>query len=401
MTASEVIEQTEKLSHHHEPSDLQPIALIGNGCFSAAPGRSFRTAAAIFFIATLAGLFFAAQIYYSAASLERPVTWGQALYWGFGDWYEWALLSPAIFWLCRRFRFERSVWPKSPAVHLVAGLTFAGVHAVMCAAASVLQGAVVGPPVSFTASAQRLLAGRSHFNFAVYLLIVAAWHAWEYHRKYREREAEAADLSARLARAQLEALRMQLNPHFLFNTLNAISSLMLKDVISANKMISRLGELLRFALENKDQQEVPLRQELDFLQRYLEIERIRFGPRLNIAIETEPATLQAVVPNLILQPLVENAIHHAIEPAASAGQITLRSTLDHGKLLLEVVDNGRGLSFETEGPNQTRERVGLSNTQERLRKLYGSEQSFGLRQNLAGGVTASIVIPFRQEMSTC
>src|SRR5207247_130193 len=128
------------------------------------------------------------------------------------------------------------------------------------------------------------------------------------------------------AQAQLEALRMQLNPHFLFNTLNAISSLMLKDVNAANKMISRLGDLLRLALETRNQQEVPLHQELEFVQRYLEIEQIRFGDRLKVKMDLEPTTLEANVPNFILQPLVENAIRHAIEPLRADGQIILRAT---------------------------------------------------------------------------
>lgn len=367
------------------------------------PHATLRTACIIFLIATFAGFFFAAQIFYSSASFKHPVTWGQALYWAFGDWYEWALLSPAIFWLSRRFEFDRTRWPGSIAVHLGFGLALSTIHAAMCAAAAVLQGVVVGPPISFLESFQRLLATRTHFNLAVYVVIVSAWHAWNYHRKYREREAEAADLTARLAQAQLEALRMQLNPHFLFNTLNAISSLMLKDVIAANKMISRLGELLRFALETKDQQEVPLKQELEFLQRYLEIERIRFGPRLNFAMQMEPSTLDASVPNLILQPLVENAIRYAIEPSSGIGQITLRSTRENGSLLIQVADNGSGLApastLAAHHGADHRERVGLRNTRERLQKLYGAAQSFDLRDNPSGGVIASITIPLRLGVS--
>src|SRR5215831_3337891 len=225
----------------------------------------WRVALIVFLVATLAGFFFTAQVYYSTASLAHRVSWLQALYWGFGDWYEWALLSPLIFFLCRRLPFDRRSWRKSVLVHSVSGITLAFFHAVLCALAAVLQGVVTGVPIPFTASLLGLLARRGHFNLAVYALIVCAWHAWDYHRKYREREAEAADLNMRLARAQLEALRMQLNPHFLFNTLNAISGLMLNDVTGANKMLSRLGELLRLTLETRDQQEVSLEQELKFL----------------------------------------------------------------------------------------------------------------------------------------
>ena len=360
------------------------------------PGR-WRVGAKVFLIATLLGFFFAAQIYYSAASFQDAVSWGQSLYWAFGDWYEWALLSPVIFWLCRRFRFDRQSWPRSLPVHFVGGLLLSGVHAVLCALAAVFQGWVTGTPALFGDQVHTLLANRTHFNLAVYAVIVCAWHAWDYHRRYREREAQTTELAARLAQAQLQALRMQLNPHFLFNTLNAVSSLMLKDVNLANRMIVRLGELLRLTLEIGDHQEVPLQQELDFLRRYIEIEQIRFGDLLKVKIDVEPVTLDATVPNLILQPLVENAIHHAIEPRAAGGRIELRCVRSNGSLLLQVSDTGQGLNSpktdETSDP--AREHIGLNNTRQRLQKLYGDRQSFELVENPSGGMTANIFIPFR------
>jgi len=362
------------------------------------PGKG-RIGAKVLLIATSLGLFFAAQIYYSAASFQHSVSWGQALYWAFGDWYEWALLSPVIFWLCRRFQFDRRSWPKSLPVHLVVGLLLAGVHAMLCALAAVLQGWVTGATTLFSSEVHKLLANRTHFNLAVYTVIVCAWHAWDYHRRYREREAQATELAARLAQAQLQALRMQLHPHFLFNTLNSISSLMLKNVNSANQMIVRLSELLRLTLEISNDQEVPLQQELDFLRRYVEIEQIRFGDLLKVKMDVEPATLHANVPNLILQPLVENAIHHAIEPQIAGGQIELRCTRSNGSLVLQVSDNGQGHGslkpHFVEASNQARERIGLNNTRQRLQKLYGDHQSFELVENASGGMTANIIIPFR------
>ena len=362
------------------------------------PGK-WGVGAIVFLIATLLGLFFAGQIYCSAASFHQSVSWGQALYWAFGDWYEWALLSPVIFWLCRRFQFDRRSWPKSLPVHLVGGLMLSGLHAVLCALAAVLQGWVTGAPRVFGSEVHHLLANRTHFNLAVYTVIVCSWHAWDYHRKYREREAQATELAAQLARAQLQALRMQLQPHFLFNTLNSISSLMLKDVNSANRMIVRLSELLRLTLEISNDQEVPLQTELDFLRRYVEIEQIRFGDLLKVKMDVEPVTLHANVPNLILQPLVENAVHHAIEPQTAGGQIELRCARSNGSLVLQVSDNGQGHgSLKTdavETANQARERIGLNNTRQRLQKLYGGQQSFELVQNAAGGMTANIIIPFR------
>ena len=340
----------------------------------------WRAVSKVLLIATLLGLFFAAQIFYSAASFHHPVSWGQALYWALGDWYEWALLSPVVFWLCWRFQFDRKSWPTSLPVHLVVGLLLSGVHAVLCALAAVLQGWVTAAPTLFGSEVHKVLANRTHFNIAVYAVIVCAWHAWDYQWRYREREAQATELAARLAQAQLQALRMQINPHFLFNTLNTISSLMLKDVNSANRMIVRLGELLRLTLDISNDQEVPLQQELEFLRRYVEIEQIRFGELLQVRMDIEPATLNATVPNLILQPLVENAIRHAIEPQATGGHIELRCVRDNGSLLLQVSDNGHGpnprKADSADGSNQARERIGLNNTRQRLQKLYGERQRF-------------------------
>src|SRR3989442_7300611 len=171
--------------------------------------------------------------------------------------------------------------------------------------------------------------------------------------------------------------------HFLFNTLHAVSSLMLKDVIAANRMITRLGELLRLTLETTDQQEVPLQQELEFLWRYLEIEQIRFGDRLTVRLDVEPDTLAAAVPNLILQPLVENAIRYAIEPNPGPGQVELSVVRKNGQLFLQVSDNGIGDrshdAREVSGACVTREGIGLSNTRQRLRQLYAARQSPGLQ----------------------
>ena len=350
-------------------------------------------------ISSVLGFCFAAQIHFSSVAFGRPVSWGQALYWALGDWYEWAILSPLIFWVSRRFSLERARWRSNLAVHFVAGVLLSVVHLLLCGLAEKLQGWVEGNRTAFAASVQRLFTNRFHINLAVYGLIVCAWHAYAYYRKYREREAQAAELAVRLAQTQLQALRMQLNPHFLFNTLHAVSSLMLSDVVAANRMITRLGELLRLTLETTDQQEVPLEQELEFLRRYLEIERIRFGDRLAVRLDVEPAILDAVVPNLILQPLVENAVRHAIEPNTGPGQIELSAVRNNGELLLQVSDNGAGgrpqQSPAVNGACVMREGIGLSNTRRRLRQLYGERQSLQLKQRESGGLLVRVTIPFR------
>ena len=197
-------------------------------------------------------------------------------------------------------------------------------------------------------------------------------------------------LEKRLVEARLQALQMQLIPHFLFNTLHAISALMHQDVEAADRMITRLSELLRHALESTDQQEAPLREEIDFLKRYLEIEETRFGDRLKIELNIPPDTEDLLVPNLALQPLVENAIQHGIEPHARPGRVTISARRDGANLLLEVRDTGNGAPA-----GSWREGVGLTNTRSRLRQLYGDRQTFELGSAPGGGFLASIRLPCR------
>jgi len=232
-----------------------------------------------------------------------------------------------------------------------------------------------------------------HFNLLIYWVIVSVSHAFDYYRQMQERELRAAELEKRLAQARLQTLQMQLNPHFLFNSLHAISALVHKDADMADQMITRLSDLLRYALEGTDAQEVPLRQELDFLRRYLEIEQTRFGDRLAVGLEIAPETLDALVPNLLLQPLVENAIRHGIEPRAKPGRIELRAGCENGQLKLEVRDNGVGLSPD----RKVEEGVGLSNTRARLKQLYGERHRFALSETPGGGLSVSLELPFRAQ----
>jgi len=202
--------------------------------------------------------------------------------------------------------------------------------------------------------------------------------------------SRAAELEKGLAQAKLQALQMQLNPHFLFNTLHSISSLMHKDIEAADKMITRLSDLLRAALEGAGTQEVSLRQELKLLELYLAIEKIRFGNRLTVKLDVAADVLEAQVPNLILQPLVENAIRHGIEPRARPGRIELQAHRQNGVLAVVLSDDGTGL-----GQNGAiREGIGLSNTRARLRELYGSAHRFELASGPQGGVRVELNIPY-------
>jgi two-component sensor histidine kinase len=333
---------------------------------------------------TLIGLSFAFQFHLSSSKAGLDVTWRQAINYALGDWYVFALLSVPVIRLTRVFHFEAPTRGRSLVVHLLGSVIFSLAYMILRAWVGTWQS-----DASFAEAFQPLLVKTWHFNFLIYWVVVAVTCAFDYYSKYRERELRAIELEKRLAQAKLQALQMQLNPHFLFNSLHSISALMHQDVEAADRMISRLSELLRAALDNTENQEVPLRKELDFLNRYLEIEQIRFGSRLTIEIQAPTETLEAQVPNLILQPLVENAIRHGIEPHARPGRIQLLARRQRDELTIEVHDNGSGLASLS-----LVDGVGLSNTRARLRTLYGDAHLFEFCNPQEGGLLVRMTIPF-------
>ncbi|MEA2336973.1 MAG: two-component system, LytTR family, sensor kinase [Thermoanaerobaculia bacterium] len=209
--------------------------------------------------------------------------------------------------------------------------------------------------------------------------------------KYRDRELRGAQLAAELSRAQLQALKMQLKPHFLFNTLNSISSLMYSDVEMADTMLARLSDFLRLTLDRELDQEVTLSEELEFIRRYLEIEKIRFEDRLTVSVDVGADIGEARVPTLALQPLIENAIHHGIASRPEGGSIAIAARRDAGSLHISVTDDGVGCGSEERHPQ---ERIGLANTRARLERLYGTAQRFTFADSPAGGFVVEMVIPF-------
>lgn len=338
---------------------------------------------------TLIGLSFAGQFYISSSKLGRPVTWGFAVSYSLGDWYVFAVLSIPVVALSRRCRIGPGKGWRPVAVHLAASSGFAVAYMVLRAAVAQWQGPWSGGALRFVETLNTLAVKTLHFTLLIYWVIVAVQHAFAYYQEAQERHLRAAELEGRLVQARLQALQMQLNPHFLFNTLHGIAALMHQDVDAADRMIIRLSELLRYALESTEAHEVTLKQELSFLERYLEIERARFGPRLSVSQRVDPGVLGASVPNLILQPLVENAIRHGIEPHARPGRIELRAARDGGMLRLEVWDNGDGVG------DRPVEHVGLRNTRHRLAQLYGEEQSLEFGRPIEGGTVVRIQLPFR------
>jgi two-component system, LytTR family, sensor kinase len=331
---------------------------------------------------TFVALFFASQTYlnYRSSGGRAPVA--IILEMSLMEWYLWGLLAPFIVWLARRIPLERSHWARSLAIHAGASVGFAFVE---WWANNFLRHHVLG----FSQNIKLVYV--FHQNLTTYWILVAATQGYLFYWRYREGEVRAAQLSAQLAQAQLQALRMQLHPHFLFNTLNAISTLVHKDPEIADRMIARLSDLLRTTLENIGVQEVRLAKELEFLERYLEIERMRFADRLEVRMRISPETLDARTPYLILQPLVENAIRHGIAPRSAPGCIEVSAERKDGMLVLMVKDDGPGIAAE----KNPKDGVGISSTRARLERLYGPAHRFAMKNGADGGLVVTLALPFQ------
>jgi sensor histidine kinase YesM len=347
---------------------------------------------------TLFAFFFSTQIYLNIIYRGRSQPFFGILIPWLICGYLWAALTPVTLRLARRFPLEKEVIVRRVALHLLFGALVSLLQLV--AYNFVFQTLVRRTSDSFfpLGPFQDVFVGQFHFNLLLYCVLVGLYQTFDYYRRFREREQraaqlelEAAQLETQLTRAQLDALKMQLHPHFLFHTLNTISVLMEEDVVAANEMLLRLSDLLRAALKNNEAHEVTLEEELQFLEKYLQIEQARFQDRLKVRIDLAPETLAAYLPNLILQPLVENAIRHAVAPRATETLIEIRSWKLDGHLHLSVSDNGDGMIDHAVPTNG----IGLSNTRARLEKLYGSNQDFRLETTAGRGVHISITIPFR------
>ncbi|HEY0544211.1 MAG TPA: histidine kinase [Pyrinomonadaceae bacterium] len=346
---------------------------------------------------SLVALFFSSQAYVQARIYQLPVTFLRVMSWQFSSCYVWFLLTPIILWLNRRFPLERGKWRRSLPAHILFSILVALVQQSVDARVLPLLGYYPGVTFkSYWEAYKFFLFVNFHLALFFYWAILGVNYAIDYYQKYRERELRASQLEMRLAQARLQVLKMQLHPHFLFNTLNAISELVYKDPESAEQMITNLSDLLRLSLENVGVQEVPLKQELDFLNKYVEIEQTRFHDRLRLSMEIEPETLDACVPNMILQPLVENAIRHGIGMRSSGGQIEIGADREGGMLHLFVRDDGRGLLNGEQ--KALKEGVGLANTRARLAHLYGASHRFDLKNSPGGGLTVDLAIPFRNSL---
>jgi len=343
---------------------------------------------------TLYGVSLGLNSYFVRASLGRPIPFEISISLELLYTTLWALLTPVIVLLARRFPITKQTWHTGVAVQ-IAGLICLGMAQKLLWE---LLGRMVAPTFFGPLNLKTLvptLAATMDTAAMLYLFVVASTYAVSYYKSAKEQELRASRLEGQLMQSQLMALKAQLHPHFLFNTLNTISALVREEPEAAERMIARLSDLLRSSLENVGAQEVSLRKELDLVQRYLDIQQVRFEDRLRVNFEIDPGTLDAVVPNLLLQPLVENAIRHGLADRLEGGELAISAHRMNGSLRLAVRDNGCGLPGDS-----MREGVGLSNTRARLRQLYGDAQEIELRNLPPGGAEVIVTIPFHGSPST-
>ncbi|MEX2285136.1 MAG: histidine kinase [Gemmatimonadota bacterium] len=351
-----------------------------------------RLATLAFGLAVVLGIVSAGQMLMDQMGTERMYTPAHALIMATPFWLFWALMLPLVIWCAHRFPVRRDTLRWALPTHVVTGLTLALAHYTIH---MLFMGAI--------GHATWAEAGHSwgeHYlpylrysllpSFGTYAILLGAILGWDYYRKYRERELLSSQLEAQLSQARLQALRMQLNPHFLFNAMNSIAMLVRRNAnTEAVRMLAGLSDLLRYVLEDSPAEEVSLRDELSFIERYLEIERIRFQDRMRVKLDIADETLGAFLPNLLLQPLVENAVRHGIARKVGSGLVEIAARRLGDRLILQVADDGPGLPA---GPRI--DGVGLVNTRIRLEQMYGGEQSLELRNGMNGGMTATVSLPF-------
>ncbi len=353
---------------------------------------------------TLIAVLFAAHNYLSGAAEGRPVTFAQAAWWSVAEWYTWALLTPLVVWLVRRRRAAERPRVSTLATLAVLGLGVAALQIALEYGADGLVVLLSGDP---DLSVRVWLSGgvrgaaldlayfvprKIGFSYVTFCALVFVVLAADYYRLYRDRELRAARLEGALARAQLRALQAQLQPHFLFNTLNTIASLIPDDPAAAEEMVESLGELLRAALRDGGRDEITLAQEIELLDQYLRIQERRFHDRLQVEQVFAPDLGDAMVPPLILQPLVENAIRHGVATRPGGGTVMLRTERSGESLLLTVEDDGPGFRPDTDGAPPG---VGLANTHARLEQLYGAKARLETGNRMGGGAYVAVTLPLR------
>ena len=355
----------------------------------------WRRYAAYFFAWTLVGFFNFSRDLTRSLYLHQSTNWPELLVSWMVGMYICAALTPAILWGGRRWPIERFHWPRRIALHIFFSLLFSigelALEALVLPRLGLLASTLKG---SFRVAFPALLVVGFHGNVISYWVVLGIQSGWRYYRIYQERELHSAELKTQVVRAQLSALKAQLQPHFLFNTLNAIMVLVRqRKTREAEETLARFSDLLRCVLEDVDAQEVPLRRELEYLRLYLSIEQVRFSDRLRVEILADPPALEAAVPHMGLQPIVENALRHGIGQRVSAGTIQLRATQTDGVLQVRVQDDGPGFPAAGLAAGGG---IGLSNTRARLHRLYGDQARLVTENADRGGAVVTMILPYRE-----
>ncbi|NIR52475.1 histidine kinase [candidate division KSB1 bacterium] len=309
------------------------------------------------------------------------------------DYTLWALFTPAILLIGRKLVNDGNSWMRKIFIVFIMGIAVVLMHSFIVESIVYFSG--VSPPCCTTLNHllfQHILSGLS-VKLLVFFAILGGGYAIDYYQQSQHSKLEISRLQAQLIQSKLDTLKMQLHPHFLFNTLNTISANVERNPADSRRMISHLSQLLRLALQKKDEQEVMLDQELEFLTTYLEIEKLRFQERLKTKLDVQDTARRALVPNMLLQPIVENAIRHGVSKYVNGGEVKIRAAKQNGRLELCVEDNGPGLTNRTSGRNNRG--LGLENTRLRLTELYGTDYLLELHNLEEGGLLVRIAIPFR------
>jgi two-component system LytT family sensor kinase len=331
---------------------------------------------------------------FALPSLNASVGWRQVLLSSLALWWSWGLLAFFIVAVDLRLPFSGAQLRRRITAHLLLSLFYTSLLVYVLAAVRALLGLEKWTTLRDIRLLLHALRGMFLWNWLIYWVIVGAWQAYRYYQRYLSSELRRERLERQFSEARLNALRMQLNPHFLFNALNTISSQFERDPRLARRMIEHLGDLLRLSLESRDKQEVPLAEEMEFLEHYLAIQKIRFGDHLKIDIAIAPEVKLASVPCLFLQPLVENAIRHGVSRRSSGGAVIISAGRVDNRVKIRVLDDGVGLP---PGWNlQTSAGLGIAVTQERIAGLYPNGTSqFVIRNREGGGTEVEVDLPFR------
>lgn len=363
-------------------------------------GRGLRNYAWYFLVWTVVGLFFFTQAITQKFISREPTPWWHYLVSWLVGVNVWALLTPLLLWLGKHLPIQRRNWLPRTAIHVISaiGISFGQ----LAIEAAILYRLGMFPTImtGFLPTFFFLLIIAFHQGVINYFIVIGIQYGISYYRQYQERaqqalrlELNASELQRQLVNAQLGALKMQLQPHFLYNTLNAIMVLVRQQKgKQAEEMLARLSDLLRCVLEDVEAQEVPLRRELEYLRLYLSIEQVRFPDRLRAEISADTAILDAAVPQMGLQPIVENAIRHGIGRSSSAGRIQITAARVMDRLVIKVEDDGPGLVDETLSLSGG---IGLRNTRERLRQLYREAATFSVENSERGGAVVTMSLPYR------